>query len=562
MKRRAFPATAPRPSARAKFTSIVATLVVAAITYALVVQNIAPNDKDYAAAPVDTVEDLAKQAARDAYVARRVAELEKQVLDDVRASVTMTTATTRETRGLDARVASTTSTTTTTEATSVDDISRKAGYDDATWAQIQAREPKGDECHTLERSDYWGPRAVGGGVKTAANDADCCELCKRTRECNFWRTDPDKPGECFTGAIGNVYMPPMYGAEHDKKTTSGVLYPETPKYSGGDGEGLKTCVHTMITSNGSPYMNWQTLVFYETWKKAASEKDSVLRRFTRILHRSKEDELMNAIPTWRVDPTHKECDTYCDYAVKDRARAIYQWTKTTDAKQCSHILMAETDYLFIRSPPPSVLLAKGFSYGFLFGYIVPSYPDAQPASLVLHDIEKDGPLKEVYQTGNAPQCIHRDDLERVSEVWAQKVELGETSEVVKKVFGWVRDMYAWSFAAAAVRPKLKFELPPVPFQKLVIQPPADISIGEAVLMHYTWGANIKNSAGEQVWTFDKRAYHGSSANLVKIALMPAWDATKGFKLQDEKIIQESQYHVLETMVQIFNEAVDAVRPLK
>ena len=48
--------------------------------------------------------------------------------------------------------------------------------------------------------------------------------------------------------------------------------------------------------------------------------------------------------------------------------------KTDDSKQCSHILMAETDYLFIRSPPPSVLLAKGHSYGFLFGYIVRVIP--------------------------------------------------------------------------------------------------------------------------------------------------------------------------------------------
>ena len=221
--------------------------------------------------------------------------------------------------------------------------------------------------------------------------------------------------------------------------------------------------------------------------------------------------------------------------------------------------MAETDYLFIRSPPPSVVLAKGFSYGFMFGYIVPSYPNAKPASLELHDEAKDGPLKDVYQTGNAPQCIHRDDLERVSEVWAQKVELGETSETVKKVFGWVRDMYAWSFAAAAVRPKLEFELPPVPFQKLMIQPPADITIGQASLMHYTWGTTIKNSKNEQVWSFDKRSYTGTSSKLIKIPPMPKWDAEKGYKLQDDKIRQESQYEVIRKMVEIFNEAVDAIQ---
>ncbi len=558
MKRRPFPGSVAKQPPRTKITSIVTTLIVAGITYALIVRQITPNYVDYS--PVtDTVTDFAKQSVREAYVAERVKQLKQE--DDVRRASREAVAKESKVETPRESVAGAGSATTkrVSEATSVKDISGERGYDDATWHMIQANEPKDDECHVLPLSDYWGPQKVGEGSTTVADDAECCALCKQTATCRFWRTDPSNPGSCFTGVLPTVYMPPMYGQEHNKKTTSGTLYPNTPKYAGGGSEGWETCVHTMITSNGSPYMNWQTRIFYETWKKAASEKDSILRRFTRVLHRSTEDELMKLIPTWRVDPTHKDCDVYCDYAVKDRARAIYQWSQTQDAKQCSHVLMAETDYLFIRSPPPSVVLAKGFSYGFMFGYIVPSYPNAKPASLELHDEAKDGPLKDVYQTGNAPQCIHRDDLERVSEVWAQKVELGETSETVKKVFGWVRDMYAWSFAAAAVRPKLEFELPPVPFQKLMIQPPADITIGQASLMHYTWGTTIKNSKNEKVWSFDKRSYTGTSSKLIKIPPMPKWDAEKGYKLQDDKIIQESQYEVIRKMVEIFNEAVDAIQ---
>ena len=41
--------------------------------------------------------------------------------------------------------------------------------------------------------------------------------------------------------------------------------------------------------------------------------------------------------------------------------------------------------------------------------------------------------------------------------------------------------------------------------------------------------------------------------------MPKWDAEKGYKLQDDKIIQESQYEVIRKMVEIFNEAVDAIQ---
>jgi hypothetical protein len=165
----------------------------------------------------------------------------------------------------------------------------------------------------------------------------------------------------------------------------------------------------------------------------------------------------------------------------------------------------------------------------------------------------------VFQTGNAPQSIHRDDLERVAPVWAEKVEFAETNDVIKETFGWVRDMYAWSFAAAAVRPKLDFELPPVPFQKLVLQPPADIKIGEGSLLHYTWGSIVTNKDGQEVWRFDKREYRGTADQLIKIAELPEWDAEQEFKLQDNKRLEEGQWEVIRRMVEIFNAAVDKTR---
>ena len=133
----------------------------------------------------------------------------------------------------------------------------------------------------------------------------------------------------------------------------------------------------MITSNGQPYMNWQTRVFYQTWLKAKDQPGSPLAHFTRVLHRTRDDELTLEVPTVRIDPTHPECDDGCDYAVKDRARAIAAWTTTEDARRCSHVLMAEADYLLVRSPPPSVMLARGHAYGFLFGYIIPWHADAR-----------------------------------------------------------------------------------------------------------------------------------------------------------------------------------------
>lgn len=600
--RRPFPGTVASKQTRASgrgarckcSASTALTALVAVIVYALVVDRITPAFDAIQGADRATSSgrDLRDAAGDEAYVTRRVAEelakvdetvgeergrerggaSEDAARRDAKKSetggedrdaggvdVATRDAVSKKANARDGGTASTSERSGTPVVVTSDTAAVRAGFGASEWRRIRDSEPADDECHELPLSDYWGPQKIehSADVVKIGSSRDCCELCKATSGCQLWQHDPQAPGACFTGKLMNDYLPPMYGEEHNKKKTSGVLYPKVPKYDAESTE-LKTCLHTMITSNGAPYMNWQTMVFYQTWKTVASEKDSILKHVTRILHRSTDDELMDLIPTWRVDPTHVECDNFCDYAVKDRARAIAQWMKTDDSRQCSHILMAETDYLFIRSPPPSVLLAKGHSYGFLFGYIVPSYPDAKEASVLLHDESKDGPLKDVYQTGNAPQSIHRDDLERVSEVWAEKVEFGETNEVVKRVFGWVRDMYAWSFASAAVRPKLKFELPPVPFQKLMIQPPADITIGQASVMHYTWGAIISDKTGAEVWQFDKRQYRGTWDSLVRIPALPPWDADREFRLQDKKRIQKSQYEVLEKMVDIFNRAVDEV----
>ena len=68
--------------------------------------------------------------------------------------------------------------------------------------------------------------------------------------------------------------------------------------------------------------------------------------------------------------------------------------------------------------------------------------------------------------------IHVDDLAEVAPTWADLVELGESSKTVRDAFGWVRDMYAFDFAAARVG--LRVHYPPVPHNKLMVQPPRTI----------------------------------------------------------------------------------------
>ena len=38
------------------------------------------------------------------------------------------------------------------------------------------------------------------------------------------------------------------------------------------------------------------------------------------------------------------------------------------------------------------------------------------------------------------------------------------------------------------------------------QPPADSSLGNAAMLHYTWGILIEDAQKQKVWIFDKREY--------------------------------------------------------
>ena len=456
-----------------------------------------------------------------------------------------------------------------------DGFYEKPGLNVEQWRRARDAETKEryDECHMIKNSEYWGPTPVPGDL-SADNGArnrketwqECCDSCKEhSEECNTWRYDP-RNKNCWLAKNKNVWQPPTYGKGDAIPYTSGMLHPEPVKYDPKDeGGSPPTCITTMITSNGGAYMNWQTRLVYASWKNVAMKHDKagIMARFIRILHRTKDDELVGIIPTWRADPWHPECDNSCSYSVKDRARAIYEWSLTEDAKKCSHVLMAEADYIFIKAPPPSVLLQPGHSYGFLFGYIIPTHADAMPASKVFHEGYEDKvPYAEVAQTGNAPQIMYANDLARVAKRWKDLMVVSEESAVIQKVFGWVRDMYAFSFAAAQIEPPIQFRLPPVPFADTMVQIPADVQLGKAIAMHYTWGPEIKigpKPSHDVVWAFDKRKWSGAGGvgrKFQKIPMTPEWDKSKDYRLNADEVLQETQLEVLKVFAEYFNDAVD------
>jgi hypothetical protein len=140
--------------------------------------------------------------------------------------------------------------------------------------------------------------------------------------------------------------------------------------------------------------------------------------FTRVLHRSTDDELMQEVPTQRFTPAHLNCDVYCSFPVADRAPALLEWARTADAARCSHVLLVETDYVFVRGVPDALLPPQGRAVAFPFSYIIPAYPTVAAYSQRFYPPSM-GPISDIPPTGNAPVLLTSADLQAVLPVWAQ-----------------------------------------------------------------------------------------------------------------------------------------------
>ena len=100
--------------------------------------------------------------------------------------------------------------------------------------------------------------------------------------------------------------------------------------------------------------------------------------------------------------------------------------------------------------------------------------------------------------------------------WERLTAHIEADKESKEKLGWVREMYAFSVAVALQG--ITVDLAKPPSNKLIAQPPADASLGEAAMFHYTWGTVFQNSSGAKLWEFDKRVY--TDASIVTLVGLP------------------------------------------
>eukprot|EP00899_Mesostigma_viride_P002880 jgi/Mesvir1/12593/Mv17923-RA.1 len=202
-------------------------------------------------------------------------------------------------------------------------------------------------------------------------------------------------------------------------------------------------------------------------------------------------------------------------------------------------------------------------------YIIPTYPTVVGV-MRRYYTEEEGPLTDIPGSGNAPTLLHYEDFLRVAPLWEEYTAKIEEDAEAKEKFGWVREMYAFSIALA--KAKVKVDLTPPPHNMLMSQPPTDHVMGDAAMIHYTWGAEVYNRTNDDppkyhmVWTWDKRTYMGgqyhspTSFALARLPDLPPW-APNALFLQEwfqHQAVTKDLWDTLNLEKEAFNRAVDEI----
>ena len=286
--------------------------------------------------------------------------------------------------------------------------------------------------------------------------------------------------------------------------------------------------------------------------------------FTRILHRTQDDELMDEIPTFRADPLQPECDNWCEYPVSDRANAVQQFFNAAEEDpemiKAPWIYMIESDYVFMKPlalPPPGTEPIGGKVWAFPFDYIQPKlFPDD------MKTLWPEADPQIIPNTGPAPILMTVGDWKKITPDWESFAAAIEADTEMKERLGWVREMYG--FSLALVKNKLEVDLTPPGESLFISQLPVDKKLGNAHAYHYTQCTIYKTIMGDQdVWKYDKRFYTSVDDALYvpRIEEPPPYEEGVWKFIEGNHVTQEV-HEAISEMIKRMNRGIGSLKDLR
>ncbi|KAG1662465.1 hypothetical protein FOA52_009673 [Chlamydomonas sp. UWO 241] len=329
-------------------------------------------------------------------------------------------------------------------------------------------------------------------------------------------------------------------------------------------------IHCILPSDGGAYQNLQSRILYASYnlvrQMPGGEK---MTGFTRILHRTVPDLLMEEIPTYQVwDIWHTECDHGCSFPVVNRPQAVMQFMraagKDPSLLKGAWLLMIEADYVFMQPvrPPGNAHDPSASGEQYLFDYIMPQHPDAAPHIQKLYGPGND--INEVPASGPAPVILRHEEWLVIGTDYERLSTEMESDAAIVKQLAWVREMYTWD-VAIAMHPEIKIRTLKPPNSTLMCQPPFDIALNNASFTHYTWGAlyyeGLQSQGGKNIYKWDKREFMGVEQVLKPTNVPMPPEFREGLSLTFDQLLTRERHELVVAELTQLNKAIDTLPDL-
>jgi hypothetical protein len=273
--------------------------------------------------------------------------------------------------------------------------------------------------------------------------------------------------------------------------------------------------HTLMTSQASPYQQWQSRIAYFHWKKqaAAAGECTDMVGFHRLAATpgGKADGLEGEIPTiFTVQLSDEVVNAHFGFGVLNRPNSVKQLLASPEMRAklvAPFVLIMETDHVLMR-PMPNLATASapaGWDFGYMHAHAA--------QDRIIQKYWPEGDYSKLDPVGPSPVLIHLDQLEKLTPRWLDfSFGLRSNSEAESVMQGWVQEMWGYSIAAASVGIKHSV-LRDMQVEASSLTRHVDEDFHQkSYIFHYTYGIEYTlkglpqgvNQIGE--WSLDKRHY--------------------------------------------------------
>ena len=301
--------------------------------------------------------------------------------------------------------------------------------------------------------------------------------------------------------------------------------------------------HTLLTSQGSPYQQWQSRIAYFHWQKQRKLDGpcTAMLGFHRLCATpgGKPDGLEAEIPTiFTVQLSDEVINAHFGFGVLNRPNSVKQLLATPAMRiqlVAPYVLLLETDHVFMRPLPNLATKTKPVAWDF-------GYMHAGPhQNAIIRKYWPEGDASKLDPVGPSPLLIHVDQLVEITPRWLDwSLGLRSSTDAEAVMQGWVQEMWGYSIAAASVGVKHNV-MRDLQIEASSLTQRVDPKFtSENYIFHYTYGIEYTmdgrpqgvNQIGE--WSLDKRHYGSdhpprrlqpppTAANAAAFWLLEAWN---------------------------------------